>query len=62
VAVEVRGGLVRLAGQVPLRSQALTLEKLTGAVDGVVAVEARLEWATDDTVAQPTPSEPVPLM
>jgi CBS domain-containing protein len=62
VAVGVRDGVVRLAGQVPIRSQALTLEKLTGAVDGVVAVEARVEWATDDTVAQPPPSEPPPLM
>jgi CBS domain-containing protein len=62
VAVGVRDGVVRLAGQVPLRSQALTLERLTRAVDGVVTVEARLEWATDDTVDQPLPSVTVPLM
>jgi CBS domain-containing protein len=62
VAVGVRDGVVRLAGQVPLRSTALALEKLTRAVDGVVAVEARLGWAADDTAAQGSPSEPVPLM
>jgi CBS domain-containing protein len=62
VAVGVRDGLVRLAGQVPLRSQALALEKLTKAVDGVVAVETRLEWVVDDTAAQRSPSVTVPLM
>ena len=62
VAVGVREGVVRLAGQVPIRSTALALEKLTKAVDGVVAVEARVGWAVDDTAAQPSPSEPVPLM
>jgi CBS-domain-containing membrane protein len=62
VAVEVGDGVVRLAGQVPLRSQALTLEKLTKAVDGVVAVETEVGWAVDDTAAQAPPSEPAPLM
>jgi CBS domain-containing protein len=62
VAVGVRDGVVRLAGQVPLRSTALALEELTGAVDGVVAVEARVGWAVDDTAAQTPPSEPAPLM
>jgi CBS domain-containing protein len=27
-----------------------------------VTAEARVGWAVDDTAAQPTPSEPVPLM
>jgi CBS domain-containing protein len=62
VTVGVRDGVVSLAGKVPLRSQALALERMTGAVDGVVAVEPRVGWAADDTVAQPPPSEPVPLM
>jgi len=62
VAVGVRDGLVRLAGQVPLRSQALALEKRTKAVDGIVAVETRLEWVVDDTAAQRSPSVTVPLM
>jgi CBS domain-containing protein len=60
VAVGVRDGVVRLAGQVPLRSQALALEKLTRAVDGVVAVETGMGWTIDDTAAQAPPSEPVP--
>jgi CBS domain-containing protein len=62
VAVGVRDGVVRLAGQVPIRSTALALEKLAMAVDGVVAVETRVGWAVDDTAAQASPSEPVPLM
>ena len=62
VAVGVRDGVVRLAGQVPTRGTALALEKLTRAVDGVVEVETRVGWAVDDTAAQAPPSEPVPLM
>jgi CBS-domain-containing membrane protein len=61
VTVGVRDGLVRLVGRLPLRSQALALERLTMAVDGVVAVETRVGWTADDTVAQPSPSDPVPL-
>jgi CBS-domain-containing membrane protein len=62
VEVEVRDGIVRLAGRLPRRRQALTLEKLTAAIDGVVAVESRLTWQVDDTVAQASPTEPAPLM
>ena len=62
VEVEVRDGIVRLAGRFPRRRQALTLEKLTAAIDGVVAVESRLTWQVDDTVAQASPTEPAPLM
>jgi predicted transcriptional regulator len=49
------------AGRVRCRSQALTLEKVTGAVDGVVAVEGRLTWRVDDVDVQPVPPEPAPL-
>jgi hypothetical protein len=27
----------------------------------VVTVEARVEWAVDDTVARPSPAEPLPM-
>ena len=58
VDVEVRDGIVRLAGRLPRRRQAVALEKLTGAIDGVVAIESRLTWQVDDTVAQASPTEP----
>jgi CBS-domain-containing membrane protein len=61
VEVEVSDGVVRLTGRVRRRSQALTLEKVTGAVDGVVAVESRLTWQVDDVDVQPVPPEPAPL-
>jgi CBS-domain-containing membrane protein len=61
VEVEVADGVVRLAGRVRLRSQALTLEQVTGAVDGVVAVEGRLSWRVDDVDVEPVPPEPAPL-
>ena len=60
VEVAVRGGLVRLGGRVPRRSQARALEKLTGALDGVVAVDSRLDWQVDDTAPQAPPAGPVP--
>jgi CBS domain-containing protein len=61
VEVEVSDGVVRLAGRVPRRSQALAMEKLTGAVDGVVAVESELHWQVDETAAHVPPAEPAPL-
>jgi CBS-domain-containing membrane protein len=61
VGVEVDHGLVHLTGRVRLRSQALTLEQVTGAVDGVVAVESRLTWRVDDVDVEPVPPEPAPL-
>jgi CBS-domain-containing membrane protein len=62
VEVEVRDGIVRLAGRVPRRNQARTLEAVTGAIDGVVAVQSHLDSQVDDTVAQAPPVEPAPLM
>jgi CBS-domain-containing membrane protein len=61
VEVEVEDGVVRLTGRVPRRSQALAMEKLTGAVDGVVAVESELQWQAEDAGAQVPPAEPAPL-
>jgi CBS domain-containing protein len=48
VAVTVHSGVVRLEGQVGLRSIARELEGLAAATDGVVAVEPRLQWDLDD--------------
>lgn len=48
--IEVRDGTVRIWGQVDRRSTARILEKLIGLVDGVLAVEALLDWESDDTV------------
>jgi CBS domain-containing protein len=62
VEVGVSDGVVRLTGRVRRRSQALTLEKVTGAVDGVVAVASRLTWKVDDVDVQAVPPEPAPLM
>jgi len=61
VEVEVSNGVSRLAGRVPRRSQALAMEKLTGAVDGVVAVKSELQWQAEDTAAQVPRAEPAPL-
>jgi CBS-domain-containing membrane protein len=61
VEVEVDDGVVRLTGRVPRRSQALAMEKLTGAVDGVVAVESELQWQAEDITPQVPPAEPAPL-
>jgi hypothetical protein len=32
---------------------------LTGAVDGVVAVDSRLDWQVDDTAPYAPPAQPV---
>jgi CBS domain-containing protein len=61
VEVEVGDGVVRLTGRVRRRSQALAMEKLTGAVDGVVAVESELQWQAEATGTQVPPAEPAPL-
>jgi CBS-domain-containing membrane protein len=58
VEVEVDEGVVRLAGRVPRRTQARALAALAQQVDGVVAVESRLEWQIDPTTVQSLPAEP----
>src|SRR5262245_2544840 len=60
VEVEVGDGVVGLTGRVPRHSQALAMEKLTAAVDGVVAVESELQWQAEDTGTQVPPAEPPP--
>ena len=61
VEVEVSDGVVRLTGRVRRRSQAEALEKVAGAVDGVVAVESRLAWQVEDVEVPVVPPEPAPL-
>ncbi|HET7516923.1 MAG TPA: CBS domain-containing protein [Actinomycetes bacterium] len=61
VEVEVGDGVVHLAGRVPRHSEALAMVELTGAVDGVVAVESELEWELEDAAAQAPPAKPAPL-
>jgi len=51
--VEVREGLVRLAGSVDRRSTATILEKLTGLVEGVEGVANSLIWEFDDRAPVP---------
>jgi CBS domain-containing protein len=59
--VEVREGLVRIAGTVDRRSTATILEKLIGLVEGVDSVANYLTWELDDSALEPAePAEPEP--
>lgn len=59
--VEVREGLVRIAGTVDRRSTATILEKLMSVVDGVDGLESYLTWEFDDSAVEPAAeSEPEP--
>ena len=53
--VEVDEGIVHVGGTVPTRTDARLLEELVGRLEGVVRVEAELEWRVDDTVSPDTP-------
>lgn len=53
--VTVREGVVVLEGQVEQHSQAERAARLVGSLDGVVAVDSRLEWEVDD-LRPPAPS------
>jgi osmotically-inducible protein OsmY len=46
--VEVREGVVSLAGELPRRSEVAELVDAVGELDGVVAVRHRLNFRTDD--------------
>jgi CBS domain-containing protein len=48
ISVEVRQGVVTLTGQVERRSAIQHLVREIQAVDGVVSVDAKLRWETDD--------------
>lgn len=47
--IHVTDGIVAIRGTVDRRSTAEVLERLIGQVDGVVAVEADLDWRVDDS-------------
>ena len=51
--VEVREGMVRIAGTVDRRSTATILEKLIGLVEGVDGVANYLTWEFDDSALEP---------
>jgi CBS domain-containing protein len=55
IEVSVEDGIVTLSGDVEQRSTADIAAKLTGEVDGVVAVVNELSWVFDDTAATPHP-------
>lgn len=55
IEVSVQDGIVTLSGDVEQRSTAYIAEKLTGEVDGVVAVVNELSWVYDDTASTPHP-------
>jgi CBS domain-containing protein len=48
IEVDVREGMVRLAGTVDRRSSAESLESLAANLDGVVSVDSDLRWQFDD--------------
>jgi CBS domain-containing protein len=61
LSVEVREGMVRIAGRVDRRSTATILGKLIGIVEGVEGVDRDLTWDIDDTVFEPVgESDPEP--
>lgn len=51
--IEVREGVVRIAGTVDRRSTARIIEPLIGLLDGVTEVQSALEWELDDTTLEP---------
>ncbi|HEY3560636.1 MAG TPA: CBS domain-containing protein [Kribbella sp.] len=55
IDIAVHDGIVTLSGEVDHRSTADVAAKLTGDVDGVVAVDNRLTWTYDDMAATPHP-------
>ena len=52
--VDVREGVVRIAGTVDRRSTAVILEKLIHLVDGVAGVVSHLAWTIDDSTVGPS--------
>jgi CBS domain-containing protein len=54
--VSVREGVVWIRGDVDRRSEAMLLERLTAAVDGVVTVRADIAYRLDDTGQRPLKS------
>jgi CBS domain-containing protein len=54
--VSVREGVVWIRGDVDRRSEAMLLERLAAAVDGVVSVRADIAYRLDDTGQRPSKS------
>jgi CBS domain-containing protein len=59
--VEVEGGVVTVTGTLPRRSQAVALAELARAVDGMVAVRARLGFEQDDLDQSPAAADRTPV-
>ena len=49
VNIEVSGGVVRISGELPTRSDARLLEAMVQRTDGVIRAELDLTWKVDDT-------------
>ena len=60
VAADVHDGAVTLRGSVARRGQALALQELAAAVDGVVAVDSRLVWEHNDVAGERQSAQPGP--
>jgi CBS domain-containing protein len=58
--LDVREGVVRIAGTVDRRTTAGIIERLLGVVDGVVEVQSELAWTMDDTAMPSEPAETEP--
>ncbi|HEY6609146.1 MAG TPA: CBS domain-containing protein [Candidatus Limnocylindria bacterium] len=58
--LDVREGVVRIAGVVDRRTTAGIIERLLGISDGVSEVQSALEWDWDDTRVEPAESEHEP--
>jgi hypothetical protein len=58
IGVEVSWNIATLSGEVARKSDAEILTRLTGELDGVVAVVDRLTYRWDDTVAPTRPVSP----
>lgn len=59
IQLDVDDGVVSVRGTVDRRSTAEVLERLIGQVDGVVAVDADLDWRVDDSRLEPDKPEMV---
>ena len=58
VNMEVKGGVVRIDGELPTRSDVRLLEAMVQRTDGVIRAELELTWKVDDTSV---PTEQSPL-
>lgn len=58
--VEVREGVVRIAGNVDRRTTAGIVERLIGITDGVIEVQSEITWNWDDTQIEPAAASSEP--